>query len=166
MADSRLITNPIYIHIASPEETEELGILIGSMCRTGDIICLGGDLGAGKTTLAQAIAQGAGVAAGTYVTSPTFAIMHEYTGKFPIYHMDFYRLRSADDVIELGLDEYFHANGLSLIEWFDRAGDIIPASRLAIQLSFINEASRQVILDGSLPRWKNLPKLVGRRFLA
>ena len=152
------------ISIASPEKTQELGVLIGSMCQTGDIICLGGDLGAGKTTLAQAIAQGAGVSADEYVTSPTFAIMHEYAGRFAIYHMDFYRLGSADDVIELGLDEYFHLNGLSLIEWYERAGEIIPSSGLTIHLSFIDEVSRHVTIDGSPLRWQNLLKLVGRQF--
>lgn len=142
------------IHLASLEETRTFGKRIGTMCRAGDVICLGGDLGAGKTTLAQAIASGAGVAADEYVTSPTFAIMHEYPGRFPLYHMDFYRLGSSSDVIELGLDEYFESDGLTLIEWPDRASDIIPSSRLAIHLSYIDETSRHAVLDSGLPRWR------------
>lgn len=151
------------IHSLSLEHTEELGNFIGGICQAGDIICLGGDLGAGKTTLTQAIARGAGVAVNEYVTSPTFAFMHEYLGRFPIYHMDFYRLDSSDDVIELGLDEYFYAKGLSLIEWFERADDLIPDSRLTIHLSFIDETSRKVELDSINPRWKVHLANIGRQ---
>lgn len=149
---------------SSLNETEVLGRLIGAVCRAGDIICLGGDLGTGKTTLTQAIIRGAGVAEDEYITSPTFAIMHEYCGKFPIYHMDFYRLGSSDDVIELGLDEYFHGHGVSLIEWFERATDLIPDSRLTICLSFIDETSRQVEMNSSDQRWQELLEIVGTRF--
>lgn len=159
-------TGPISITLKSPEQTRVLGGRIGSLCEAGDVICLGGELGAGKTTLAQAIARGAGVAADEYVTSPTFAIMHEYHGRVPVYHMDFYRLASSEEVLELGLEAYIMAGGISLIEWFDRAEDIIPASSLIIHLSFIDESSRQMVLHSSLPRWqKHLnrmePRLAG-----
>lgn len=150
----------------SLDETEELGRLIGTMCRAGDLVCLGGDLGTGKTTLTQAIVRGAGVAAGEYITSPTFAIMHEYRGRVPIYHMDFYRLGSSDDVIELGLDEYFHGDGLSLIEWFERAHELLPDSRLTINLSFIDETTRQIEMNSSDQRWQELLKTVSMRFIS
>lgn len=154
MSDKQLIS--VDILSSSLEDTEAFGRLVGSMCGAGDIVCLGGDLGAGKTTLAQAIARGAGVAGDEYVTSPTFAIMHEYHGTIPLYHMDFYRLGSADEVIELGLDEYFFGDGLSLVEWFELADDIIPDSRLSIHLSFIGESARQIHLSSNDKRWQEL----------
>ncbi|MCG6929632.1 MAG: tRNA (adenosine(37)-N6)-threonylcarbamoyltransferase complex ATPase subunit type 1 TsaE [Desulfofustis sp.] len=147
-------TGQIKITLTSPEQTRVFGRRIGSLCEADDVICLGGELGAGKTTLAQAIAHGAGVAADEYVTSPTFAVMHEYTGRVPVYHMDFYRLASSEEVIELGLEAYLEAGGISLIEWFERAQEIIPASSLIIHLSFIDESSRLMVLHSGLPRWQ------------
>ncbi|MEJ2057385.1 MAG: tRNA (adenosine(37)-N6)-threonylcarbamoyltransferase complex ATPase subunit type 1 TsaE [Desulfofustis sp.] len=96
--------------------TARFGLILGSECKPGDIICLGGELGAGKTTLAQALALGIGIDKAERVNSPTFALVHEYQGEVIIYHMDFYRLGSDDDVVELGLDEYFYTDGIAMIE--------------------------------------------------
>jgi tRNA threonylcarbamoyladenosine biosynthesis protein TsaE len=82
-------------------DTLALGRLLGQSARPGDVICLDGDLGAGKTTLTQAIALGLEVPVNDYVTSPSFAILHEYQGRIPLYHMDFYRLTGAADVQDL-----------------------------------------------------------------
>ena len=138
----------------SPESTLDIGKKLGSICEPGDVICLAGDLGAGKTTMAQAIAAGFGVDESEYVTSPTFAIMHEYRGRIPIYHMDFYRLGSSEDVMELGLEDYFHGDGLTLIEWFERARDLLPESVLVIHLNYMDESSREISLHSEFPRWR------------
>lgn len=123
-------------------ETEQFGTLLGKYAGPGDIICLDGDLGAGKTTLSQAIARGLGVPETCYVTSPSFAIMHEYAGRLPMYHMDFYRLQDADDVADLGFEEYFYLEGLTVIEWSMRAIEILPQNRLKINILLNNDLSR------------------------
>lgn len=135
--------------------TLKVGRNLGSMCEPGDVVCLGGDLGAGKTTLVQAIAQGAGVDEDEYVNSPTFAILHEYRGILPLYHMDFYRLGSSEDVLALGLEEYLYGDGLTLIEWYERAEDVMPESALVVLLSYIDETSREISLHSDDPRWLN-----------
>ena len=134
--------------------TLDVGKKLGSLCEPGDVVCLGGELGSGKTTLAQAIARGAGVDEREYVSSPTFAVLHEYRGRVPIYHMDFYRLGSSEDVVGLGLDEYLFGDGLALIEWFEKAEDVLPESLLIVQLSFISDTSRQISLHSDDPRWQ------------
>jgi tRNA threonylcarbamoyladenosine biosynthesis protein TsaE len=141
--------------VESLEASARLGKHLGSLSEPGDIICLGGDLGAGKTTLAQSIAAGAGIGPQTYVSSPTFSIMHEYSGKTTIYHMDFYRLGSSEDVLELGLDEYFYGDGVALVEWFERAADIIPASALYVTLTVAGELSRKVEFYSNEHHWQN-----------
>lgn len=131
-----------------------MGKKLGSLCKAGDVVCLGGELGSGKTTFAQAIAKGAGVDEREYVNSPTFAVLHEYRGRIPIYHMDFYRLGSSEDVLGLGLDEYLFGDGLALIEWFERAEDVLPESLLIAHLSFVSDNSREITLHSIDPRWQ------------
>ena len=145
--------------------TLQVGSNLGSICEPGDVVCLGGDLGAGKTTLAQGIAQGAGVDESEYVNSPTFAILHEYHGTFPIYHMDFYRLGSSEDVVALGLEEYLFGDGLALIEWFDRAEDVLPESKLVVHLSYVNETSREISLHSDDPHWLKKINQLAAKFL-
>ena len=99
-------TDQTIILLHDVNETETLGRLLGAAAEAGDVLCLDGDLGAGKTTLTQAIARGLEVPAACYVTSPSFAVFQEYPGRLPLYHMDFYRLRGEDDVLDLGLEEY------------------------------------------------------------
>ncbi len=101
----------IQIQLINLSDTEKLGRLLGEMALPGDVICLDGDLGAGKTALSQAIARGLEVPDSCYVTSPSFAIMHEYEGRLPMYHMDFYRLQDAGEVEDLGFEEYFYLTG-------------------------------------------------------
>jgi tRNA threonylcarbamoyladenosine biosynthesis protein TsaE len=101
---------------------------------TWRIVALRGDLGSGKTTLAQAIARGAGVE--EEVTSPTFALVHEYhAGDVPVYHIDLYRLRGPDELTNIGWDEMIGGRGIVLIEWPERAGDSLPAQRIDVELS-------------------------------
>lgn len=125
-------------------DTEKLGTAIGNVSEKGDCICLSGDLGTGKTTLTQAIALGLKVPKQCYVTSPSFAIMHEYHGRMPLYHMDFYRLNDSTDILDLGLDEYFYLDGLTVIEWSERTPEILPVNRVTIKIKLRDDETRKV----------------------
>jgi len=132
----------VEIELSSPAATYQFGKLLGRAALPRDVICLDGHLGSGKTTLAQAIAQGIPIDEGYFVSSPSFAILHEYPGRLPLYHMDFYRLRDADDVLGTGLDDYFFMDGLTVIEWGARAEEILPDQRMDITLTSTGESSR------------------------
>ena len=142
------------IIMASPMQTRRFGRVLGALCVPGDVIALGGDLGAGKTTLTQAIAAGAGVDPAEYVNSPSFALLHEYHGRIPLYHMDFYRLQDADDVVALGLDEYFYRSGIAVVEWYERAKSVLPGSTLFVDLSVVDAQRRLVILRSGAVSWQ------------
>lgn len=141
------------IELHSLTATESLGVLLGKIATAGDVICLNGDLGAGKTTLSQYIARGLGVDPTHYVTSPSFAIMQEYPGRIPLYHMDFYRLGSGADVEELGFDEYFYLSGLTLIEWSSIAHEVLPEDRLEIFLTVTSEHGRKATFTVFTDHW-------------
>lgn len=130
------------ISLPTLEETLRFGRHLGRTARPGDIFTLTGDLGAGKTTLTQAIGQGLAVAEAYYITSPTFSLLHEYPGRIPLYHMDLYRLGSPEEIEELGFDDYLYGDGLTVIEWPDRLGHLMPESRLDIHLSMVYETAR------------------------
>jgi tRNA threonylcarbamoyladenosine biosynthesis protein TsaE len=134
------------ILLKSLSDTEKLGRFLGETAGPGEIICLDGDLGAGKTTLSQAIAKGLAVPESCYVTSPSFTILHEYEGRMPMYHMDFYRLHGEDEILDLGFDEYFYLSGLTVIEWSVRATAILPEERLSLEIFCDDEVSRTVVI--------------------
>jgi len=139
--------------LPSQEQTDRFGRLIGSLCLPGDVICLKGNLGAGKTTLTQSIARGVGVEQNEYVTSPTFAVFHEYHGRLKLYHMDFYRLAGSGDVIDLGLEEYFYLDGVSVIEWYQKAPDIIPSNHLLVEIEIVDGQSRKIRCSSRSEKW-------------
>lgn len=133
----------LLFNLNSLHNTERLGAGIGNIAQPGDVICLNGTLGSGKTTLTQAIAGGLGVPSNCYVTSPSYAVMHEYKGVIPLYHMDFYRLNNSDDVINLGFEEYFYLDGLTVIEWSERAEEILPEDRVSITIRLNRDQERK-----------------------
>jgi tRNA threonylcarbamoyladenosine biosynthesis protein TsaE len=139
----------IQIQLNNLADTEKLGRLLGSSAVPGDVICLDGDLGAGKTALSQAIARGLEVPDSCYVTSPSFAILHEYEGRIPMYHMDFYRLQDAGEVEDLGFEEYFYLEGLTVIEWSTRAIEILPVERMTLEIVQNADFSRSVTVKGT-----------------
>ena len=104
----------------SPNDTLILGERIGRHLEAGDIVFLFGDLGAGKTTLTQGIARGLGVAKEEYVRSPTFTLVNEYRGKVPVFHIDLYRIDSSHELEDLGLEEVFSSEGISIVEWAEK----------------------------------------------
>ncbi|MFB6468471.1 tRNA (adenosine(37)-N6)-threonylcarbamoyltransferase complex ATPase subunit type 1 TsaE [Cytobacillus sp. Hz8] len=113
-----------------PEKTMEIAYKLAQKLQSGDVIALEGDLGAGKTTFTKGIAEGLGIRRN--VNSPTFTIIKEYKGSLPLYHMDVYRLENADE--DLGFDEYFEGDGVTVIEWAHMIQDQLPDSLLLIHL--------------------------------
>lgn len=103
-----------------PEETRELGRLLGQSLREPALISLRGDLGAGKTCFVQGIARGLGVSENEAVTSPTFTLMNHYRGRLDLYHFDLYRLDHVDELIEMGMDEFLPGCGVAVVEWAER----------------------------------------------
>ena len=120
------------ISLNNLEETEKFGLFLGENLRPGDVVCLNGDLGAGKTTLTKSIAKGLGIH--DYVTSPTFTIVNEYYGKTDLYHIDTYRLDDMVDVDYLGFDEYFYSDGVTIVEWAEKIRDALPEEYMEINI--------------------------------
>jgi tRNA threonylcarbamoyladenosine biosynthesis protein TsaE len=112
--------------------TARWGEALGKCLRPGDVIGLIGDLGAGKTTLTQAIARGMGIT--SPVTSPTFTLLQEYPGPIPLFHLDPYRLERPEDLADLGLEEYFERGGVVIVEWADKVETLLPSDRLTLWL--------------------------------
>jgi tRNA threonylcarbamoyladenosine biosynthesis protein TsaE len=142
------------LELSSLERTERFGKILGTIVDSGDIITLGGPLGSGKTALTQTIARGLGVDPGIYVTSPTFSLLHEYQGRIPLYHMDLYRLAGEDEIESLGFTEYFYGNGLTVIEWPERLGSLLPPVRLHVELAISGPTTRTAILTGYGDLWQ------------
>lgn len=137
-------------------ETEALGERLAGYLLPGDIICLTGDLGAGKTTLTRGIVRGSG--SPSPVSSPTFTLIHEYSGgRFPIYHVDAYRLQGAVDAASVGLDEYLgREDGVTIIEWWQNIESALPPDRLEIELTEADGDAREVTWRPYGSRWEPL----------
>ncbi|WP_135554901.1 tRNA (adenosine(37)-N6)-threonylcarbamoyltransferase complex ATPase subunit type 1 TsaE [Paenibacillus cymbidii] len=135
------MTNTTYRYVARRiEDTERLARELAARCGPGAVLALDGDLGAGKTAFAQALARTLGVQA--QVSSPTFTIIKEYEGRdCPFYHMDVYRLTGAD-ASQLGLDDYFFGDGVTLVEWARLIADLLPEERLAIDIERTGDEER------------------------
>ena len=118
----------------SPEETKNLGKDVSKLVKTGDILAFYGELGAGKTCFIQGISLGLEVK--DYVTSPSFTIINEYQGKVPIYHFDLFRLNNVEEILELGYEEYFYGEGLTVIEWAEKIEQLLPKEHLKIDIKF------------------------------
>ena len=125
-----------------PGATTTLGRALASVARPGDVICLWGDLGAGKTHLAKAFGAGLGVT--DTITSPSFILMAEYEGRLPLFHIDLYRLADASDALAGGLIDDRQSAGVTLIEWPDRLGDALPAARLDVIIDGAGDEPRTI----------------------
>ena len=129
---------------ADPAATSRLGRALGAVAQAGDLVCLWGDLGAGKTHLAKAFALGLGVS--ETVTSPSFVLMAEYRGRLPLFHIDPYRLASAEDALAGGLIDERQREGVTLVEWPERLGDALPADRLDVRIDGTGDEARSITL--------------------
>jgi tRNA threonylcarbamoyladenosine biosynthesis protein TsaE len=128
---------------ASPEETHELGARLGRVVVGGDVIALGGELGAGKTAFVQGLARGLEVRSAR-VASPSFTIVNEHAGRVPLFHVDLYRIGDAGELEEIGFRDYFGRGGVVAIEWFDRAPELLPADRLEIRIVSLGPSARRL----------------------
>lgn len=126
----------------SLEETTEFAKRFASTLKSGDVVLLTGDLGAGKTTFVKAVAKELGFSG--LVTSPTFTLLNEYNAKFPIYHFDMYRLKSATEAIESGLDEILRGSeGVCFVEWPQKVAGILPEKSIMLDIKVLGQNSRQ-----------------------
>jgi tRNA threonylcarbamoyladenosine biosynthesis protein TsaE len=137
-------------------ETEAFGRRLGSVLFPGAVVALVGPLGAGKTHLVRAIAEGLGIANADVVSSPTFVLIQEYAARLPIYHFDAYRLTSSRDFADLGVHEYYESGGVCLIEWADKVRDVLPDEYLEIRISITGEESRRMELIAHGEQYKAL----------
>lgn len=135
------------------EDTNSFGRKLAELLQAGDIITMEGDLGAGKTTLTKAI--GAGLGVKRTINSPTFTIIKEYEGRLPLYHMDVYRLENSDE--DIGFEEYFSGEGVSIVEWAQFIEDFLPKERLELTLKHDGEA-RTILLQPIGERYEKLCK--------
>jgi tRNA threonylcarbamoyladenosine biosynthesis protein TsaE len=131
------------LRAAAPEATFELGRRLAAVARPGDVLCLWGELGAGKTVFAKGVGDGLGVR-GTTVSSPSFILMAEHAGRLPLFHLDLYRLAGAEEAIAGGLIDERQAAGVTLIEWPDRLGAALPGERLDLRIVGTGDETRVI----------------------
>lgn len=140
------------IETGSAEETFDVGKRLGLVAKPGDVLCLAGDLGVGKTVFTQGFAAGLGIE--EHINSPTFTIIQEYReGRLPMYHFDVYRIGSVTEMDEIGYEEYFFSDGVCLVEWGNIIEELFPANTIYITIEKCLEKGldyRKIIIDGDV----------------
>ena len=132
---------PILTH--SPEETRALGARLARHLTPGDVILLDGDLGAGKSEFARGVARGLGIS--SPVPSPSFTILNVYEeGRCPLYHFDWYRIESPEEIYEMGMEEHLGGDGIALVEWSERAAECLPQRLLRVRIAPLSPQSRAI----------------------
>jgi tRNA threonylcarbamoyladenosine biosynthesis protein TsaE len=134
-----------------PSQTRSLAARLAVVARPGDLLCLVGDLGAGKTQFAKGFAVGLGI--DDVVSSPTFVLMTEYAGRLPMFHLDLYRIEDADDALAGGLLDERQAEGVVLVEWAERLGRALPANRLDIMIDGTGDEPRRILIRSADPAY-------------
>ena len=130
----------------SPEETERIGAALGTIIKSGTVIAYRGDLGAGKTAFTRGLARGLGST--ELVTSPTYTIVNEYLGgRMPLFHFDMYRLRSSDDLWDIGWEDYLERGGVCAVEWSENVEDALE-DPISITIEKLGEESRRITIEG------------------
>ncbi|MFO7847579.1 MAG: tRNA (adenosine(37)-N6)-threonylcarbamoyltransferase complex ATPase subunit type 1 TsaE [Balneolaceae bacterium] len=129
----------------SEEETLNLAAEIGRNSSPGDVLCLKGELGAGKTHFVKGFVTAFGIDS-DQVSSPTFSLINEYIGNCSVYHFDCFRLEKPEEALEIGAEEYFYGDGVCIIEWPDRIASILPGNVKYIEISSINSTTRSIRL--------------------
>lgn len=140
------------IESPDPATTTALGRALATAAQPGDLICLWGELGAGKTHLAKAFGAGLGVT--TTINSPSFILMAEYAGRLPLFHIDLYRLSDAGDVVAGGLIDDRQTTGVTLVEWPDRMASILPTARLDVVIDGAGDDPRSITLHAGTPEFQ------------
>lgn len=147
-------TSSVTVDSDGPEATRAIGRILGESAEPGDLFLLVGDLGAGKTCLTQGIL--AGLGSDELARSPTFVLVAQYSGRLTMYHMDLYRLDSFDEVLDLGLDEYIFGEGVSVVEWADKAVEAFPETHLLVDIEQTGENSRRLKLTANGNRYEEM----------
>jgi len=145
-ASSRTVVCP------DPDATTRLGTALASAAQAGDLVCLWGDLGAGKTHLAKAFGAGLGIT--ETIVSPSFVLMAEYEGRLPLFHIDLYRLADATDALGGGLIDDRQTSGVTLVEWPERLGEALPAGRLDVRIAGSGDEPRTIELVAGSPAYR------------
>lgn len=159
------MTQPMTCHVISesPEDTRRIAAQIGRLAQPQLVITLYGDLGSGKTCFVQGLARGLQVADGTYVTSPSYTLIHSYPGRLTLHHVDLYRL-AGGDVDDIGLLDLMAEPGVTAIEWSERLADDLPEERLAIDIQPMDDTTRRLAMTayGLAPKilLQELPKII------
>lgn len=130
----------------SVEETIQFGRDFAGQLKPGDVVCLAGDLGAGKTHFVKGVASYFRVDPDD-VHSPTYTLIHEYPGKIPVYHFDCYRLKSEQEALEIGTEDYLYGDGISLVEWPEKIKGLIPEEAIWIKILHLSGAQRKFIIQ-------------------
>jgi tRNA threonylcarbamoyladenosine biosynthesis protein TsaE len=130
----------------SAGETQALGERLGSRLGRGDVVACIGPLGAGKTCFLQGLARGLGVTAD--VTSPTFVLVNQYRGRMPVYHVDAYRAGSLTELVDVGVEEMLHGEGVTLVEWADKLLPLLPPCTITATIEGLGDEPRQIDLTG------------------
>jgi tRNA threonylcarbamoyladenosine biosynthesis protein TsaE len=128
----------------SPEETEAAGARLGATLGPGDVVALTGELGAGKTVFVQGLVRALGVTGGA--TSPTFVLVNEYRGRLPVHHVDAYRTGSLAELEDLGLEEMMDGDGVTLVEWAERLGPLLPARAVRVAIAGVGDEPRAITI--------------------
>lgn len=130
----------------SPEETQRLGEALGRRLKAGDVVATIGELGAGKTCFLQGLARGLGVT--ETATSPTFVLINQYRGRLPVYHVDAYRTTSLAELLDLGLEEFFYGEGVTVVEWADKLLPLLPPHAVTVRISGLGDEPREIVIEG------------------
>jgi tRNA threonylcarbamoyladenosine biosynthesis protein TsaE len=144
------------IDIPDLAATEAFGRRLGELLFPGAVVALVGQLGAGKTHLTRAVAEGLGVRNPAAVNSPTFVLIQEYPARLPIYHFDAYRLSGPREFAELGVEEYFHGDGVCLVEWADKVDVTLPAEHVRVEIAITGETARRFTITATGRRFEDL----------
>jgi tRNA threonylcarbamoyladenosine biosynthesis protein TsaE len=147
---------PLQVASQSAVDTQTLGEQLGHLLDAGDIVCLYGELGSGKTVLAKGIAKGLGVAHERVVRSPSFVLIHRYEGRVPVYHADLYRLDGPMDIDDIGLRDFLGGDGVAVIEWADKLAASLPSERLDVSLIHRTEETRLITVNPQGARYSKL----------
>ncbi len=131
----------------SPEETRRIGEALGARLGSGDVIACIGELGAGKTCFLQGVLQGLGVL--EPVTSPTFVLINQYQGRLSVYHLDAYRTESLTEILDLGVEEIFWGEGVTVIEWGEKLLPLLPPHAIVVRIEGLGEEPREIVIEGS-----------------
>lgn len=153
----------IILEVRTAAQTRKIGRLLGQLLEPGSVVALSGELGSGKTQFIKGLARGLGVNKRYQVSSPSFVLINEYPGKIPLYHLDLYRLLEGRALEEMGLEEYIYGNGVTAIEWAEKAASFLPPHHIWISLKWTGPNTRRLIISGMGKENVRLLKAIDRK---